>query len=130
MFSKSIAIVDDNEDLVNLFKQALQMNGYSVYGFIDPIQALDYMETKPEEFALVVSDYKMPSMNGCDFCNILMRLNPKLQFIILSAYDYIPYEVSRFKIIKKPVSISKFLQIVKETMPEEQGTKSKLVTKE
>ena len=39
---KSIVIVDDEEDLCNLFTEVLQNNGYNVLGFLDPIQARTY----------------------------------------------------------------------------------------
>ena len=36
MFTKSIAIIDDDPDLLNLFGEALQMSGYNVSSFTNP----------------------------------------------------------------------------------------------
>lgn len=78
----------------------------------------------------------MPSMNGCDLCIKLREFNPDLNFIIISAYDYIPSDTSSFKLVKKPISRHQFLEIVKEnTMEQEQqqqqpkAKKPKLVRK-
>ena len=37
MLTKAIAIVDDEADLVNLFSEALQLDGFKVCGFTDPL---------------------------------------------------------------------------------------------
>jgi DNA-binding NtrC family response regulator len=44
MLAKSIAIIDDEADLVNLFEEALQMDGFKVCAFTDPIDALNNMK--------------------------------------------------------------------------------------
>ncbi len=37
MFKKSIAIIDDDPDLLNIFSEALKMSGYDVSSFTDPL---------------------------------------------------------------------------------------------
>jgi DNA-binding NtrC family response regulator len=37
MVAKAIAIIDDEIDLVNLFQEILESDGYKVCAFIDPI---------------------------------------------------------------------------------------------
>ena len=39
---RAIAIVDDDEDIVNLFTELLRESGYDVYGFTNPLILLDY----------------------------------------------------------------------------------------
>lgn len=57
--SHSIAIVDDEPDTVQLFKDILSTNGYNVAGFTDPLSALEHIQENHEEYDLVLSDYKM-----------------------------------------------------------------------
>ena len=40
------------------------MNGYKVCTFTDPTDALDKLQNQIENYALVISDYRMPAMNG------------------------------------------------------------------
>jgi hypothetical protein len=47
------------------------------------------------------------------------EFNPDLNFIIISAYDYIPSDTSSFKIVEKPISGPQFLEIVKENTMEQ-----------
>ena len=58
--NKSIAIVDDDEDTVNLFTYFLRENGYDVIGFTDPLLLLDYIFHHDIKFRLILIDYKMP----------------------------------------------------------------------
>ena len=44
MFTKSIAIIDDDPDLLNLFSEALQMSGYNVSSFTDPRLAYQHIK--------------------------------------------------------------------------------------
>jgi len=43
MSSKYIAIVDDELDIVDLFKEALEMKGYYVSAFTNPLLALNHI---------------------------------------------------------------------------------------
>jgi len=40
MASNAIALIDDEADLVDLFQEALEKNGFKVFTFIDSIQTL------------------------------------------------------------------------------------------
>ena len=44
MINKSIAIVDDEQDLVDLFSEALKMHGYDVCHFTNPVTADEQMK--------------------------------------------------------------------------------------
>jgi DNA-binding NtrC family response regulator len=116
MVTKAIAIIDDEIDLVNLFQEALKNNGFKVCSFIDPIQAFNTLEKKIQEYGLILSDFRMPNLNGYELCNRLRQLNPKLEVILMSAYDTIECDTSKFTIVKKPILITQFLQIVRDSL--------------
>jgi DNA-binding NtrC family response regulator len=103
---KSIVIVDDEKDLCNLFTEVLQKNGYNVLGFLDPIQALVHIQANPNQYCLLISDFRMPNLNGYELCTKLIKLNPKLQVILMTAYDTIEYDTSKFTVVKKPILIA------------------------
>jgi len=64
--SYSIAIVDDEPDTVQLFMDILSTNRYNVAGFTDPLLALEHIQENQEEYDLILSDYKMTPIDGCD----------------------------------------------------------------
>jgi DNA-binding NtrC family response regulator len=103
MAVKAIAIIDDEIDLVNLFQEILESDGYKVCAFIDPIQAFTTLEKKIQEYGLILSDYRMPNLNGYELCTKLTQLNPKLQVILMSAYDSLECDTSKYTLIKKSI---------------------------
>ena len=114
--AKTIAIIDDEVDLVNLFQEALEKNGFKVCAFTDPIQAFNILEKKIQEYGLILSDFRMPNLNGHELCTKLRQLNPELEVILMSAYDIIECDTSKFTIVKKPILIAQLLQIVRDSL--------------
>jgi DNA-binding NtrC family response regulator len=116
MVTKAIAIIDDEVDLVDLFQEILESDGYKVCAFIDPIQAFTTLEKKIQEYGLILSDYRMPKLNGHELCTKLIQLNPELEVILMSAYDMIECDISKFTIVKKPILMAQLLQIVRNSL--------------
>ena len=53
-----ILIIDDNSDIVNLFKIFLECNGYIVKAFTDPFNAL--LDFRKNKYDLILLDLKFP----------------------------------------------------------------------
>ena len=115
MFSKSIAIVNDDQDLLSMYSEALQMSGYDVSSFADPVLAYEHIKENPNKYSLLITDYRMPHMNGLLLAMKLLEINQNLKVIILSScYEF--ECISKFRFIRKPISILKFVKIVHETI--------------
>ena len=71
---KSILIVDDDEDLTNLYETFLKFDGYKVDAFTDPIDALSSF--RKDVYDLVLLDLKMPKMNGVELSQELQNIDP------------------------------------------------------
>ena len=122
--AKTIAIIDDEVDLVNLFQEALEKNGFKVCAFTDPILAYNTLEKKIQEYGLILSDFRMPNLNGHELCTKLILLNPELEVILMSAYDIMECDTSKFTIVKKPILIAQLLQIVRDSLEYEDDNNS------
>ena len=120
--AKAIVIIDDEADLVDLFQEILESDGFKVCIFIDPIQAYNHIQKNPNDYDLILSDYRMPVMNGNELCTKLMRINSEFKVILMSAYENIEDDISRFKFMRKPTTITNLLQIVKNTIAEKANT--------
>ena len=120
--AKAIVIIDDEADLVDLFQEILESDGFKVCTFIDPIQAYNHIQKNPNNYDLILSDYRMPVMNGNELCTKLMRINSEFKVILMSAYENIEDDISRFKFMRKPTTITNLLQIVKSTIAEKANT--------
>src|SRR5688500_13351063 len=78
-FKKSIAIIDDDPDLLNLFSEALQMSGYTVSSFTDPLLAYQHIQENPDKYSLVIVDEKLFNLNGLFSSTKLLEINTKLK---------------------------------------------------
>jgi DNA-binding NtrC family response regulator len=115
MFTKSIAIIDDDPDLLNLFSEALQMSGYNVSSFSDPSLAYQQIKENSHEYSLLIINDKMPKINALFLSTKLLEVNPKLNVILLSNFKDFKYNY-KFNILKKRVSISKLINAVNESI--------------
>ena len=80
---KKILIIDDDEDITNLFKTFLEYDGYKVDAFTDPIDALYYF--RKNVYDLVLLDLKMPKMNGMVLSQKMKKIDPTLLFCFITA---------------------------------------------
>ena len=122
IFTKSIIIVDDETDLVNLFKEALELNGFDVTTFTDSVEALEYVRENHKKYSLVISDFRMPKLDGYELCTELLNYDPKIKVILMSAYYDIKCDKSRFTFLSKPIPIARLLKSVNEILDRQSQT--------
>ncbi len=63
----AILILDDEFDIMNVLMLGLEKNGFHVVGFTEPLLALEHFQKNSEQYGLVISDLRMPVMNGYQF---------------------------------------------------------------
>ncbi|HET9807302.1 MAG TPA: response regulator [Nitrososphaeraceae archaeon] len=80
---KNILIIDDDQDITNLFQIFLEYNGYRVNAFTDPIDAL--YSFRRNVYDLVLLDLKMPKINGMLLYQKLKNIDPDLLFCFITA---------------------------------------------
>ena len=122
--SYSILVLDDDPDITAFLETALQRNGYNVCGFTDPITALERFKLNSENYSLIISDLRMPVMNGFEFITNIRQLSPEIKILLMTAFDVngdseYDFHFNAQKInglIQKPVSIQKFNKIIKQTV--------------
>lgn len=115
--SHSIAIVDDDSDTVQLFGDVLTINGYKVAGFINPFLALEHVKKNHKEINLILCDYKMHYISGCDFARkIKAEINTTITIIIITAVTDIGLNPLKLQVYYKPLTMSKLIDIVKQNI--------------
>jgi DNA-binding NtrC family response regulator len=84
-----IGIVDDQIDGSELFQDALSTNieGVSVVSFNDPEIALEHYTANKESYALVISDLRMPNLNGLELLYTVKKLNPNVRTVLITAHN-------------------------------------------
>ena len=83
-----IAIIDDEPDLAYLFKEALsQIDGVQVFAFTDPLLALEHFQANHQNYSVIISDYRMPTMTGMELLSKIKDVNPAVTRIMMSAFE-------------------------------------------
>jgi len=81
-----VLYVDDDEVLAITVESLLLRAGWQVRTCAGAAQAMELLQSDPEAFDLVVTDYNMPEMSGLDLAAALHRLRPALPVMITSGY--------------------------------------------
>jgi DNA-binding NtrC family response regulator len=112
----SVAVIDDEVDLVELFSEALKLEGYIVRGFDSPLTALEHLYKNHSEFCLVLTDVRMPGMDGFQVAKLVNQLDNEIKIICMSAfemYDKEVDEVPMHEFLKKPIHIPQLIEAIK-----------------
>ncbi len=83
---KTILIVEDEDIVRNMMKEALIFKGYKVFTALDGKEGLKIYKRHKGEIDLIITDLIMPKLGGEDLYKILSRKETKLPFIFISGY--------------------------------------------
>ncbi|GJL94234.1 MAG: DNA-binding response regulator [Hyphococcus sp.] len=111
----TIALVDDDENILTSVSMAFETEGHTVKTFEDGAAALEFINATPPD--LVVSDIKMPTMDGMELLRRI-RQNSALPLIFLTSKDEEIDEVLGLTMgaddyVKKPFSQRLLMERVK-----------------
>ena len=77
---------------------------------------LDYIFHHDSQFRLVLIDYKMPQITGCELANKIADINPRIKMVLLTAINDIINNKLNLEIIHKPLRMHQLLHIVAKYM--------------
>jgi DNA-binding NtrC family response regulator len=82
---RKILIVDDEPDITSAFDMILQMNGFEVDSYNDPLLALSNF--KPNSYGLALLDIRMPKMNGFELYKKIKDIDNKMEVCFITAFE-------------------------------------------
>ena len=118
-----IAIVDDEPDILKLFQDFLsKIKGISIFTFTDPLMALEHVRMNKNEYVLVISDLRMPNLDGLELVKVIKDLNPLVRTILMTAFatkddlfqDYARQEIINNFLLKPVLLGDLYEQVTKE----------------
>ncbi|BCA54033.1 DNA-binding response regulator [Nitrospira sp. KM1] len=119
-----ILIVDDEEDALENCRRILSRVPYDCVATSNPGQAMALLER--EHPGLVLTDLRMPKMDGIEVLTAAKRVDPAVQVVLLTAHATIETAVTSmrygaFDYITKPFTGEELLQVVRRAFDAEAG---------
>ena len=112
-----IVIVEDIEDLINLYRTVLSSHGYEVQYCFESGEEVIQAATQGRlmETRIVIMDYRLKQVNGMEAAKALLKYHPGLSIVIASADESINDEAVGigFVYLRKPFTMDELLNSVK-----------------
>jgi CheY-like chemotaxis protein len=81
-----ILIADDEDAIRSLIARALKQDGHDVMVAIDGAQALDVLTREKGAFELLLTDIRMPVMDGIALARVAARNHPEVTILLMTGY--------------------------------------------
>ncbi len=117
--NKTIYIVDDDENVLRALKWLFDSMHFEVKTYLDATSFLE--QYNPKHVGCLITDVRMPDMDGLELLEKLKRQNSLLKVIIITAYGDIPMAVRAIKagaidFITKPINEKDLLKMIKKCL--------------
>ena len=116
--SKKVLYVEDDEAIMKSFSRILNKVFKEVKTAMDGAEGLEVFKNN-QDVSFVITDIKMPKMDGLDMAKEIKAINPNVPIILTTAhgeYDYFlrADEIGVYRYIQKPININELLESLSE----------------
>jgi DNA-binding NtrC family response regulator len=80
-------IVDDERDVLDIIGSAMKKWNLESEEFTQPTKALECFRDNPSAYSLVLTDIRMPDMNGLELARRIRTIKPDISVILMTAFD-------------------------------------------
>ena len=112
-------IIDDDEDILNLFRDFLTKEGYEVITFLEPLKALEEIESNPHLYSLVITDIRMSGMSGIELVKRVSSINENLKVILMSAFEVDGDDLKELTyndLLQKPIHLRTLVRTIQDIL--------------
>ena len=116
----SILIVDDDEDILNLYRMTLEYRGYSVETSKTGLDAIE--KAKKNRYQIALLDVVLPDIRGEKVAERLKKIDESMEIIFITGYSLFEacIEATKFgisDILLKPITEEELLLAVENALP-------------
>lgn len=86
-----VLVVDDEQQILQMLRRHLELEGYEVEGVEHPARALERM--REELYNIVITDIRMPGMSGPELIRELKSIHPLANILVITGYSSMSYIV-------------------------------------
>ncbi len=117
---EQILVVDDEKSMLEFLEYVLDKEGYTVSSVQEGQKAVELLSEK-SGFDLVISDLRMPDVDGLELLKASKRIDPEIPFIFMTAYASSDTAIEALKLgafdyITKPFQVEAFKNLVKNAL--------------
>jgi two-component system cell cycle sensor histidine kinase/response regulator CckA len=113
----TVLVVEDEEDVRELARDLLEMNGYTVLEARDAADAIRLGESHGGAIDLVITDVVMPRMSGPELIRRMRARRPTLRVLCMSGYPEQPDQEREWTAwLQKPFTPDVFMAKVRECL--------------
>jgi len=114
-----IVVIDDEINMCKILEKILRDENYDVMSFTNPIEGIEYIKNEIPD--VVLTDIKMPEMNGIDVLKKVKEIDKNVEVIILTAYGTIDSAIDAMKLgafhyITKPFQTNVLLMTITKSL--------------
>lgn len=115
-----VVFIDDEEAILNLYSSFLEESDFEFVGFSSPQDGLDFLKENSTNTALVISDFKMPEMDGFEVRSKMIEMGiDDIPFSLVTGFYDKEMAVQGMKLkvssfIEKPVEEKQILDLINE----------------
>ena len=116
MSTKKVLVIDDERSQLKLMRKMLEKFGYLAIT-VDSAEEAEYILRSEENFSIIITDLRMPWLNGLNFCRNVKILHPHLKIYALSGYLY-DFDINELQdagfdgLYQKPISRAQLIEIL------------------
>ncbi len=119
--NESILLVDDEEIIVEMYKELLQRAGYKVTAETCSRKTLELFRAQPDSFDLLITDNTMPELTGIQLAKEILAIRPNMPIILFTGnYDILSAETCKqqgiTKLLGKPVFFRTLTQAIRQAL--------------
>jgi signal transduction histidine kinase/ActR/RegA family two-component response regulator len=116
--SERILIVDDEEQLIRMYKRLLEPAGYQLTCLSNSFEAWIAFRDSPNDFDLVITDQTMPEMKGTELATEILGIRPEIPIMLISGYadavsPVVAKEIGIARFLSKPVSKAELAESIR-----------------
>jgi CheY-like chemotaxis protein len=83
----SVLLVDDDTEILTIFKHSLAQAGMHTYAFTNPMLAVEHFRRNANSYDIVVTDIRMPHMNGFQVARAVKQIRPDIKIVFATSFD-------------------------------------------
>lgn len=124
--TRQVLIVDDDEDIRQLFCDMVSIIGFSARAVASGVNALQQLKEAP--FDLIILDMRIPDMNGLETFKAIRQLNSSVPVVITTGFGMDKkvqeaLSMGALLCIEKPFNVSRAINTIREIVEKESPRK-------